>query len=62
VARSLSVPFDGHHTVADDTIATAIQNDALSGGSATVVNTDPVNWLVIAGSGKSLSFTSAKGH
>ncbi|WP_175805517.1 polysaccharide deacetylase family protein [Burkholderia ambifaria] len=31
-------------------------------GSATVVITDPNNWLVIAGSGKSLSFTSAKAH
>ncbi|RQU11466.1 hypothetical protein DF153_20415 [Burkholderia cenocepacia] len=38
------------------------QLPSVKSGSATVVITDPVNWLVIAGSGKSLSFTSAKVH
>ncbi|HHL4079217.1 hypothetical protein [Burkholderia sola] len=38
------------------------QLPSVKSGSATVVITDPVNWLVIAGAGKSLSFTSAKVH
>ncbi|MFL6665631.1 polysaccharide deacetylase family protein [Burkholderia ambifaria] len=38
------------------------QMPSVQRGSATVVITDPNNWLVIAGSGKSLSFTSAKAH
>jgi hypothetical protein len=38
------------------------QMPSVQSGSATVVITDPNNWLVIAGTGKSLSFTSAKAH
>ncbi|MGY6236547.1 hypothetical protein ACW910_03285 [Burkholderia ambifaria] len=38
------------------------QMPSVQSGSATVVITDPSNWLVIAGTGKSLSFTSAKAH
>ncbi|WP_175760907.1 polysaccharide deacetylase family protein [Burkholderia ambifaria] len=38
------------------------QMPSVQSGSATVVSTDPNNWLVIAGTGKSLSFTSAKAH
>jgi hypothetical protein len=38
------------------------QMPSVKSGSATIVSTDPVNWLVIAGTGKSLSFTSAKAH
>ncbi|NHL70798.1 hypothetical protein EIB72_30955 [Burkholderia ambifaria] len=38
------------------------QMPSVQSGSATVVITDPNNWMVIAGTGKSLSFTSAKAH
>ncbi|KVE44405.1 polysaccharide deacetylase family protein [Burkholderia sp. BDU5] len=38
----------------------AYQLPAVTGGSATVVTTDPTNWLVIAGAGTALTFTSAK--
>ncbi|MCW3505415.1 polysaccharide deacetylase family protein [Burkholderia cenocepacia] len=38
------------------------QMPSVKSGSATIVSTDPVNWLVIAGTGKSLSFTSTKAH
>jgi len=38
------------------------QMPSVQSGSATVVITDPNDWLVIAGTGKSLSFTSAKTH
>ncbi|AOK46506.1 hypothetical protein WT60_06320 [Burkholderia sp. MSMB617WGS] len=38
----------------------AFQLPVVTGGSATVVTTDPTNWLVIAGAGTALAFTSAK--
>ncbi|AJX31523.1 polysaccharide deacetylase family protein [Burkholderia oklahomensis] len=38
----------------------AYQLPVVTGGSATVVITDPTNWLVIAGAGTALTFTSAK--
>ncbi|KWZ45556.1 hypothetical protein WS73_15485 [Burkholderia savannae] len=38
----------------------AFQLPVVTGGSATVVTTDPTNWLVIAGAGTALTFTSAK--
>ncbi|AJY38844.1 hypothetical protein I6G56_24930 [Burkholderia humptydooensis] len=38
----------------------AYQLPVVTGGSATVVTTDPTNWLVIAGAGTALTFTSAK--
>lgn len=38
----------------------AYQQPVVTGGTATVVTTDAANWLVVAGTGTSLTFTSAK--